>query len=164
MFYLEYRPEFFQKIHAFPHFVLVVGYDDNEGKLFLFDCDLPDLQTLSYDNLRLAWQRDEPGYIKKNAVITFSPPEKPLPFNELVRRGLLLKADQMLNPPIRNLGIPGIRKLAEEFLEWETLLSEEDYKLALGLIYKYTKNSIGPMIAWTLINGQIWFIVKILWS
>lgn len=34
----------------------------------------------------------------------------------------------------------------------------------LGLIYKYTKNSIGPMIAWTLINGQIWFIVQILWS
>ena len=36
--------------------------------------------------------------------------------------------------------------------------------LALGLVYKYTKNSIGPMIAWTLINGQIWFIVKILWT
>ena len=34
----------------------------------------------------------------------------------------------------------------------------------LGLIYKYTKNSIGPMIAWTVINGQIWFIVQILWS
>ncbi len=25
----------------------------------------------------------------------------------------------------------------------------------LGLIYKYTKNSIGPMIAWSLINGQV---------
>jgi|GEM_PF-703214 hypothetical protein len=36
--------------------------------------------------------------------------------------------------------------------------------LVLGLVYKYTKNSIGPIIAWTLINGQVWFIVKILWS
>ena len=36
--------------------------------------------------------------------------------------------------------------------------------LVLGLVYKYTKNSIGPMIAWTLINGQIWYIVKILWT
>ena len=27
--------------------------------------------------------------------------------------------------------------------------------LILGLIFKYTKNSIGPMIAWTLINGQV---------
>jgi len=27
--------------------------------------------------------------------------------------------------------------------------------VTLGLIFKYTKNSIGPMIAWTLINGQV---------
>ncbi|RLG82143.1 MAG: hypothetical protein DRO09_00930 [Thermoprotei archaeon] len=25
----------------------------------------------------------------------------------------------------------------------------------LGLIFKYTKNSVGPMVAWTLINGQV---------
>jgi len=36
--------------------------------------------------------------------------------------------------------------------------------LILGLIYKYTGNSIGPMIAWTLINGQVWFIAQMLWS
>lgn len=34
----------------------------------------------------------------------------------------------------------------------------------LGLIYKYTGNSIGPMIAWTLINGQVWFMTQMLWS
>lgn len=32
----------------------------------------------------------------------------------------------------------------------------------LGLIYKYTKNSTGSMIAWTLINGTIWFYVQML--
>ncbi|TXT58147.1 MAG: conserved membrane protein of unknown function [Promethearchaeota archaeon] len=32
----------------------------------------------------------------------------------------------------------------------------------LGMIYKYTKNSIGPMVAWTLINGQVWFIAQLL--
>lgn len=35
--------------------------------------------------------------------------------------------------------------------------------LILGLIYKYTDNSIGLMIAWTLINSQIWFIAQMLW-
>ncbi len=30
--------------------------------------------------------------------------------------------------------------------------------LLLSLIYVYTKNSIGPIIAWTLLNGQVWFI------
>jgi membrane protease YdiL (CAAX protease family) len=31
-----------------------------------------------------------------------------------------------------------------------------------GLIYKYTKNSLGPMIGWTLVNGHIWFIASLL--
>jgi membrane protease YdiL (CAAX protease family) len=34
--------------------------------------------------------------------------------------------------------------------------------LVLGLIYKYTKNVVGPMIAWTLINGQVWYIARLL--
>jgi len=30
--------------------------------------------------------------------------------------------------------------------------------LLLSLIYVYTKNSIGPIVAWSLLNGQVWFI------
>jgi membrane protease YdiL (CAAX protease family) len=33
-----------------------------------------------------------------------------------------------------------------------------------GVIWRYTNNSIGPMIGWTLINGQVWFLVSILRS
>ncbi|MEA2016615.1 MAG: hypothetical protein U9O59_07970 [Actinomycetota bacterium] len=36
--------------------------------------------------------------------------------------------------------------------------------IIIGLIYKYTGNSIGPMIAWTLINGQVWNVAGMLWS
>jgi membrane protease YdiL (CAAX protease family) len=34
--------------------------------------------------------------------------------------------------------------------------------LVLGLIYRFTRNSVGPMIAWTLINGQVWYIARLL--
>lgn len=34
--------------------------------------------------------------------------------------------------------------------------------LILGLIYKHTRNAIGPMLAWTLINGQVWYIARLL--
>ncbi|NOY07333.1 MAG: CPBP family intramembrane metalloprotease [Spirochaetes bacterium] len=34
--------------------------------------------------------------------------------------------------------------------------------LVLGLIYKYSRNAIGPMIAWTLINGQVWYIMRLI--
>jgi len=148
LFHLEYRPEFFHKVHAFPHFALAVGYSDLERKIFLHDCDLPGVQELSYENLELAWERDEPGYIRRNAVITFSIPEEPLEFRELVRKGLLLKAEQMLNPPISNFGVPGLRKLAQEFPRWEEFLREEDYRSALELMVMYanTPPTLAPEI------------------
>jgi hypothetical protein len=34
----------------------------------------------------------------------------------------------------------------------------------LGLIFRWTKNSIGPMIAWTWLNQQVWFLASLLWS
>ena len=139
MFYLEYH-EFFDKKHAFPHFVLVVGYDDNDRKIFLYDCDLMDLQKLSYENLKIAWEKGEPGYVKKNAVTTFSVPYKSLSFDESVKAGLILKASQMLNPTIKNLGIPGIRKLAVEFPDWEKFLGTEDYKMALENMARYANS------------------------
>ncbi len=34
--------------------------------------------------------------------------------------------------------------------------------LILGLIFKTTRSSYGPMLAWTLINGQVWFMARLL--
>lgn len=34
--------------------------------------------------------------------------------------------------------------------------------LLLGLIFRYSRNIYGPMLAWTLINGQVWFMVRLL--
>jgi hypothetical protein len=34
--------------------------------------------------------------------------------------------------------------------------------LVLMLIYKRTQNAWGPMLAWTLINGQVWYIARLL--
>ena len=36
--------------------------------------------------------------------------------------------------------------------------------LSLGMVFKHTGNSIGPMIAWTIINGQVWYLAQFLWS
>jgi membrane protease YdiL (CAAX protease family) len=35
--------------------------------------------------------------------------------------------------------------------------------LILGEIYIHTGNIIGPMIAWTLINDQVWYMLQLLW-
>jgi hypothetical protein len=30
----------------------------------------------------------------------------------------------------------------------------------LGLIYKHTGNAYGPMLAWTVVNGQVWYLAQ----
>ena len=34
----------------------------------------------------------------------------------------------------------------------------------LGLIRNYSRNIAGPMIAWTLINGQVFYLAQMLWQ
>jgi hypothetical protein len=95
------------------------------------------LQSLTYENLEQAWKTDEKGYLRKNSVIEFSIPRKGQSLDELTRKGLLHKANQMLNPPIRNLGVPGIKKLAAEFSQWKNLMDKEDYALALQILVMF---------------------------
>jgi hypothetical protein len=131
MFNLEYHHEFFMKLHATAHFVLVVGYDDTAKRVHIYDCNFKELKNLSYENLQQAWSADEKGYLKRFSVITFKVPDVAPNLRTLVEKGLEHKADEMLKPPIRNFGIPGIRKLAAEFPKWENWMSKENYILAL---------------------------------
>ena len=136
MFYLDYH-EFFRKIHATAHFILVVGYDDLAKRIYLYDCNYEKLQTLSYENLEQAWKMDEKGYLRKNSVAEFSIPKRVQSLDELTRKGLLNKASQMLNPPIRNFGISGIKKLSREFSSWEGWMNTDDYVLALQILVMF---------------------------
>ena len=136
MFHLEYR-EFFLKLHATAHFVLIAWYDDSTKRAYLHDCDFEELQSLSYENLEQAWKTDEEGYLKRNSVIEFSIPGVFHGLDKITRRGLLHKADQMLNPPIGNFGIQGIKKLSREILSWESWMSREDYILALKVLVMF---------------------------
>lgn len=130
MYWLDYS-EFFMKLHVTAHFILIVAYDESLRKVFLYDCNFKELQSLSHQNLEQAWETDEKGYLRRNSVITFSIPRVVPGLEILVRKGLLHKAEEMLNPPIRNFGIPGIMKLSEEFSRWESWMGKQDYVLAL---------------------------------
>jgi len=136
MFHLDYH-EFFRKLHATAHFVLVVGYDDLAKRVYLYDCNYEELQSLSYENLEHAWKTDEKGYLRKNSVIEFSIPRTAQSLDKLTRKGLLNKANQMLNPPIRNFGILGIKKLSAEFSGWEKWMNKGDYILALQTLVMF---------------------------
>jgi hypothetical protein len=119
MYYLNYYPELYRKLHVPIHYVLVVGYDDAEKVLFVHDCSHGGVQRISYDEFEKSLNINVPGMSKKNTIRAFTlPHEVPSEF-EVAKNGFSYKAERFLHPPVKLLGIPAMRKLVEEIVDWE---------------------------------------------
>jgi len=70
MYYLPYFSKLYHGEHIPFHYVLMVGYDDEARCIYLHDCGRKAVQTLSYDELRSAWDCSYPGLSKPNTVCT----------------------------------------------------------------------------------------------
>ncbi len=119
MFYLPYYSDLYNKIHVPIHYVLVVGYDDEKGKFYLHDCSYTQLQEVSYTDLMKALNVKVPGMSKKNTIRIFKIPDKLPSELEVAEKGLKLKAERMLTPPISMIGIPAMHKLAQDIVIWD---------------------------------------------
>jgi hypothetical protein len=119
MYYLHYYPELYRKLHVPIHYVLVVGYDDEEQLLFVHDCSHGGVQRISYDEFEKSLNVNVPGMSKKNTIRAFTfPHEVPTEF-EVAKRGFSYKAERFLHPPVKLFGVPAMRKLAEEIVDWD---------------------------------------------
>lgn len=112
MFYLDYveRP-----LHFAAHNIVACGFDENN--VFAADTNFREIQKTSLDNLKKA--RSAKGPFSSNNLsfkINHVPAE--VDFAHCVRNAVRKTAKQMLNPPIKNLGISGIRKFSKEILNW----------------------------------------------
>ena len=119
MYHLHYYPELYKTQHIPIHYVLVVGYDDEEQVVFVHDCSHESVQRIPYDEFKRSLDVKVPGMSKRNTIRAFSIPEKiPAEF-EVARKGFSYKADRFLHPPVRLFGIPAMRKLADEISKWD---------------------------------------------
>jgi hypothetical protein len=118
MYYLHYYPGLYGREHVPIHYVLVVGYDDEKKVVYLHDCSHEDVQRIPYNEFEKSLDVKVPGMSKRNTIRAFTiPREIPSEF-EVAEKGFSYKAERFLQPPIRLLGIPAMRKLADEILEW----------------------------------------------
>ena len=119
MYYLHYYADLYHQQHVPIHYVLVVGYDDEEQLVFANDCSYDKVQKIPYEEIEKALDVNVPGMSKKNTLRSFTlPQEIPSEF-ELAKKGFSYKADRFLHPPVRIFGIPAMLKLAEEIVEWD---------------------------------------------
>ncbi len=119
MYYLHYYPEIYQRQHIPIHYVLAVGYDDKEQIAYVHDCSHEDVQKIHYAEFEKALNVNVPGMSKKNTIKAIVPPSMLPSELEIAKRGLNLRAQKMLHPPVKLFGIPAMRKLAKEIFEWK---------------------------------------------
>lgn len=129
MFHLPYS-RFFHNTHIPIHYVMVVGIDDR-NRLIVYDCDREAEQYVDPDSFRQALDVSVPGIGRKNTLHVFHwPPVPPTP-KEIALSSLKLKIEYMLHPPIRNFGIPGMRKFAREVSGWRRELQHSEIEHSL---------------------------------
>ena len=73
----------------------------------------------------------------KNAYFNFDFSHYRQPTPEDIFASIRQTANQMLNPPISNFGIKGIRKAGGEIKKWEKKLSDSDFRMSIFNIYLY---------------------------
>ena len=70
MFYLPHFEKIYHKEHIPFHYELAIGYDDETQTLYFNDCGRTEIQEISYDEFRLAFDCSYPGLSKPNTVWT----------------------------------------------------------------------------------------------
>jgi hypothetical protein len=135
MFYLPYYDHIYHKLHIPIHYVLLVGYDDQNA--YIHDTDKSDILAVPLKELELSWDVNVPAMGKKNRLVVFDIPKMLTPSGDLIRKSIIDKCQTMLNPPVNMLGIPGMKKLAHEIIRWPRELGEQTASSCLRQVYEY---------------------------
>lgn len=126
MYYLPYYTKLYHKENIPFHYVLMVGYNEEEQKIYLYDCGRTELMSLSYDELQDCMNCSYPGLSKKNTICTVRINESKSKY-QIAKEAIAKKGDLFLNPPTNFLGYKGFEKFIRELPKWKTELSKEDY-------------------------------------
>jgi hypothetical protein len=138
MYHLPYYAKFYHNFHVPIHHVLMVGYDDDREEVLVLDCDRPDVQAIPYTDLEPAWDVTIPGMGKKNTFYTFKFNGQVADVETIARKGLLKRANEMLDAPVSMLGIKGMRKLARELPKWPAELNARQLDISLRHLAEFT--------------------------
>jgi hypothetical protein len=123
-----------QEYHFGGHVVVVCGYDPAADQVLVADRD-EDLHPVSMEDLAKARGSTFKPFPPKNLWYTFDFGQKRQPTAEEVRQAILEQAQPMLEPPIRNIGVKGIRKTAAMVPKWPDSLDAEELRFALFNAY-----------------------------
>jgi hypothetical protein len=134
MYYLPYYKKLYHKDHIPFHYVLMVGYDDDMHCIYLHDCGREEVQMLSYDELRLAWNCSYPGLSKPNTVCTIRMNAVKDKYR-ISKEALENRSEMYFNPPVGFVGRMGFSNFIDELPKLKCELTKDDYnKLLFNMV------------------------------
>ena len=118
-----------QEYHFGAHAVVVCGYDQAAESVLIADRD--GLHPVSLQEIEKARGSRFKPFPPRNLWYTFDFGQKRLPAAEEVRQAIAEQVQPMLQPPIRNIGVPGIRKAGQMIPRWPDSMDDRELRWAL---------------------------------
>lgn len=122
-----------EEYHFGGHGVVACGYDAKSDTVLISDRDA--LYPVPMADLAQARSSTFKPFPPKNRWLTFDFSQKRQPTPVEIRTAIKNMAALMLEPPISNIGVAGIRKTAVLLPQWPALLSPEQLKWTLFNVY-----------------------------
>ncbi len=130
-----------EEYHFGSHTIVVCGYDGQDQVLISdMDQQASGLKAGFYAPMTLAQIGKARGstykpFPPKNTYLEFDFDNCRPPNNDDILSAIRQNSDAMLNPPIRNFGVKGIRRAAEEIVRWPNRFSDADLRANLFMFY-----------------------------
>jgi hypothetical protein len=107
-----------KEYHFGGHLVVAAGYDLATREVLIADRDL-ELHSVPWDDLAAARGSTYKPFLPKNRLYHFNFSNFHAPAPDDVLASIREAATPMINPPITNIGVKGIRKTAQRILKWD---------------------------------------------
>ncbi|NIQ04939.1 MAG: BtrH N-terminal domain-containing protein, partial [Candidatus Korarchaeota archaeon] len=125
MFYLDYFRG--KTSHFGGHMIVLAGYDEQRGEAYVTDVQNKKIEAkrrkdglfaTSLNSLAEARSSTFKPFPPRNAWFIFVFPRESVPLEKAVKTAIKNTAESFLNPPIKNLGVKGIRRFAKQVVKW----------------------------------------------
>jgi len=115
--------------HFGGHIVVACGYDPDADQVLIADRD--GVHVVKMADLSAARGSTYKPFPPKNCWYTYNFDHKRSPTSQEIKKAILEQAQGMLEPPISNIGVKGIRKAASMIPKWPEILTTDEIRFAL---------------------------------
>lgn len=136
MGFLPYILRLPNDFHFGYHLVIVAGLDQETQTVLIADCN-PEFHPISLEDLAKARGSTFKPFPPRNTWYTFDFEDPRLPTSGEVRTSISEVCKTMLDGPISNIGVRGIRKTADRIIEWPRTTDNEEQQWACFNSYMF---------------------------